>query len=64
MRLSGTPITLWAASAASGQSTFGPGNYSKQILAIIPFVVMLQEMTVEYGDAANDRVREIHDEIE
>jgi hypothetical protein len=41
-----------------------PGESFKKNLGHHPFVLMLQEVTVEYRDAANDRVREIHDEIE
>src|SRR5580693_3489050 len=41
-----------------------PGASFKKNLGHHPFVLMLQEVTVEYRDAANDRVCEIHDEIE
>ena len=50
-------------SAASGRSP-RPGESFKKDLGHHPFVLMLQEVTVEYRDAANDRVRELHDEIE
>ena len=41
-----------------------PGESFKKNLGHHPFVLMLQEVTVEYRDAANDRVREIHYQIQ
>ena len=41
-----------------------PGESFENNLGHHPFVLVLQEVTVEYRDAANDRVCEIHDEIE
>ena len=41
-----------------------PGESFEKNFGHHPFVLVLQEVTVEYRDAANDRVCEIHDEIE
>ena len=41
-----------------------PGQSFEKNFGHHPFVLVLQEVTVEYRDAANDRVCEIHDEIE
>src|SRR5579864_5142129 len=41
-----------------------PGESFENNFGHHAFVLVLQEVTVEYRDAANDRVCEIHDEIE
>src|SRR5271154_6616534 len=60
----GRPITPRAFKCGFRSIHLRPGESFKKNLGHHPFVLMLQEVTVEYRDAANDRVREIHDEIE
>src|SRR5579864_5322100 len=60
----GRPITPRAFKCGFRSIRLGPGESFKKNLGHHPFVLMLQEVTVEYRDAANDRVCEIHDEIE
>ena len=60
----GRPITPRAFECGFRSIHLRPGESFKKNLGHHPFVLMLQEVTVEYRDAANDRVREIHDEIE
>ena len=60
----GRPITPRAFKCGFRSIHLRPGESFKKNLGHHPFVLMLQEVTVEYRDAANDRVCEIHDEIE
>ena len=60
----GRPITPRAFKCGFRSIHLRPSESFKKNLGHHPFVLMLQEVTVEYRDAANDRVREIHDEIE
>src|ERR1700691_1334729 len=64
MLADGRPITPRAFKWGFRSIHLRPGESFKKNLGHHPFVLMLQEVTVEYRDAANDRVREIHDEIE
>jgi hypothetical protein len=50
-------------SSACARDAFAGESFKKNF-GHHSFVLMLQEVTVEYRDAADDRIREIHYEIE
>jgi hypothetical protein len=60
----GPPITPRASKCGFRSIHLRPGESFENDFGHHPFVLVLQEVTVEYGDAANDRVCEVHDEIE
>ena len=60
----GRPITPRASKCGFRSIHLRPGESFENNFGHHPFVLVLQEVTVEYRDAAYDRVCEIHDEIE
>ena len=57
------PITPRSSKCGFRSIHLRPGELFENNFGHHPFVLVLQEVTVEYRDAANDRVCEIHDEI-
>jgi hypothetical protein len=60
----GRPITLHASKCGFRSIHLRPSESFKKNFGHHSVVLMLQEVTVEYRDAADDRIREIHYEIE
>jgi len=58
------PLTLHASKCGFRSIHLRPSESFKKNFGHHSFVLMLQEVTVEYRDAADDRIREIHYEIE